>query len=200
MLNLMFSSSVTNFYGGLVSAVTLLDTYHTSTYNEDVEKSLSMIIILSDGVPTVGLTNPNQIKEKVKDAINGRYSLFTLGFGFYVDDTFLEKLAGQNQGIYRKIYIDLDTSLQLASFFDDVATPLAVNVAFNYLNVIDSNAVTQTEFPTYFGGSELVVAGKLPDSINYCSGGHDNYKAGHYYGSTCTGKCRGTFIDFRTPS
>ena len=121
-----------------------------------------MIIILSDGQPTSGITDLNQIKEKTKDAIDGRYSLFTLGFGNDVDHEFLEKLAGQNSGIFRKIFVDSDSSLQLTGFFDDVATPLLLNVQFTYPdNVIDNNAVTDTRFPSYFKGSELVVAGKL---------------------------------------
>ncbi|XP_072027285.1 inter-alpha-trypsin inhibitor heavy chain H3-like [Amphiura filiformis] len=158
----------TNFYGGLQHGVSLLDTFHNSTNNAYVEKSLSMIIILSDGQPTSGkIQNSELIKEKSKEAIKGRYTLFTLGFGSNVDDTFLEKLAGQNRGVYRKIYVDSDSSLQLAGFFDDVATPLLLNIEFNYpSDVIDNNIITQTDFPTYFKGSEIVVAGKLANGIN----------------------------------
>ena len=158
--------SGTNFYGGIEQGVSLLDTFHTSRNDEYVERSLSMIIILSDGQPTSGITNLNQIKEKTKDSIDGRYSLFTLGFGNDVDHKFLEKLAGQNRGIFRKIFVDSDSSVQLTGFFDDVATPLLLNVQFKYQeNVIDNNAVTDTTFPSYFKGSELVVAGKLMDEL-----------------------------------
>ena len=155
----------TNLYGGIEHGVSLLDTFHNSRddYNE---RSLSMIILLSDGQPTDGITNLNQIKEKTKELINGRYSLFTLGFGNDVDHEFLEKLAGQNSGIFRKILVDSDSSLQLTGFFDDVATPLLLNVQFSYQeDVVDNNAVTDTRFPSYFKGSELVVAGKLMDEL-----------------------------------
>ena len=165
MCNLL-NISGTDFYGGIEQGVSLLDTFHTSRNNDFIERSLSMIIILSDGQPTAGITNLNQIKEETKDSIDGRYSLFTLGFGDNVDHKFLEKLAGQNRGIFRKIFVDSDSGLQLAGFFDDVATPLLLNVQFNYQdNVIDNNAVTDTTFPTYFMGSELVVAGKLADEL-----------------------------------
>ena len=156
----------TNFYGGIEQGVSLLDTFHNSRDDEYIKRSLSMIIILSDGKPENGITNLNLIKEKTKELINGRYSLFTLGFGNDVDHEFLEKLAGQNSGIFRKILVDSDSSLQLTGFFDDVATPLLLNVQFSYQeDVVDNNAVTDTRFPSYFKGSELVVAGKLMDEL-----------------------------------
>ena len=156
----------TNFYGGIEQGVSLLDTFHKSRDDGYIKRSLSMIIILSDGQPTIGITNLNQIKEKTKVWIDGRYSLFTLGFGNDVDHEFLEKLAGKNSGTFRKIFVDSDSGLQLAGFFDDVATPLLLNVQFRYQeNVIDNNAVTDTRFPSYFKGSELVVAGKLTDEF-----------------------------------
>ncbi|XP_072025346.1 inter-alpha-trypsin inhibitor heavy chain H3-like [Amphiura filiformis] len=161
------ANGMTNFYGGLQRGVSLLDTFHNSTNNIYMEKSLSIVVILSDGQPSSGITSTELIKEKSKEAIKGKYTLFTLGFGNDVDDIFLEKLAGQNRGVYRKIYVDSDSSLQLAGFFDDVATPLLLKIEFNYpSDVIDNNIITQTDFPTYFMGSELVVAGKLANGIN----------------------------------
>lgn len=60
-----------------------------------------------------GETNPTKIQKNVQDAINGRYSLFCLGFGFDVSYAFLEKLALDNGGLARRIYEDSDSSLQL---------------------------------------------------------------------------------------
>ena len=150
--------------------ISLLENYHASNNHIYADRTLSMMIMLSDGLPSAGERNLNSIKELTKDKVDGRYSLFNLGFGNDVDDTFLEQLAGQNQGIFRKIHVDSDSSLQLAGFFDEVATPLFNNVQFRYSsNAVDVDSVTQTVFPTYFEGSELVVAGKLLDGVNEIS-------------------------------
>ena len=131
------------------------------------DTTLSMIIILSDGQPTAGISNPNEIVKLTKQNINGRYSLFTIGFGEGVDSDFLTKLAGQNQGSYRKIFVDSDSSLQLTGFFDDIASPLLINIQFEYTpNVVITSTVTETAFPSYFEGSELVVAGQLSEGYN----------------------------------
>lgn len=49
----------------------------------------------------------------MKEAIDGQYSLFCLGFGFDVSYAFLEKLALDNGGLARRIYEDSDSALQL---------------------------------------------------------------------------------------
>ncbi|XP_054451026.1 inter-alpha-trypsin inhibitor heavy chain H4 isoform X2 [Pteronotus mesoamericanus] len=124
--------------------------------------SISLIILLTDGDPTVGETDPTKIQRNVKDAIDGQYSLFCLGFGFDVSYNFLEKLALDNGGLARRIYEDSDAALQLQDFYQEVASPLMTAVTFEY----PSNSVkevTQNSFRLLFKGSEMVVAGKLQD-------------------------------------
>lgn len=53
------------------------------------------------------------IQENVQNAINGKYALFCLGFGFDVSYKFLEKMALSNGGIARRIYENADAALQL---------------------------------------------------------------------------------------
>lgn len=48
------------------------------------------------------------------------------------------------------------------SFYEEVSTPLLADIVINYLdNTVDPNTVTDTSFPSYFKGSEIIVAGKL---------------------------------------
>uniref|UniRef100_G1LNJ1 Inter-alpha-trypsin inhibitor heavy chain 4 n=1 Tax=Ailuropoda melanoleuca TaxID=9646 RepID=G1LNJ1_AILME len=126
------------------------------------EGTVSLIILLTDGDPTMGETNPARIQRNVKEAIDGQYSLFCLGFGFDVSYAFLEKLALDNGGLARRIYEDSDSALQLQDFYEEVANPLLTAVTFEYpSNVVEE--VSQDNFRLLFKGSEIVVAGKLRD-------------------------------------
>uniref|UniRef100_A0A452V3S5 Inter-alpha-trypsin inhibitor heavy chain 4 n=1 Tax=Ursus maritimus TaxID=29073 RepID=A0A452V3S5_URSMA len=126
------------------------------------EGTVSLIILLTDGDPTMGETNPARIQRNVKEAIDGQYSLFCLGFGFDVSYAFLEKLALDNGGLARRIYEDSDSALQLQDFYQEVANPLLTAVTFEYpSNVVEE--VSQDNFRLLFKGSEIVVAGKLRD-------------------------------------
>ncbi|XP_012382983.1 inter-alpha-trypsin inhibitor heavy chain H4 isoform X2 [Dasypus novemcinctus] len=124
--------------------------------------SVALIILLTDGDPTVGETNPARIQENVRKAIGGQFSLFCLGFGFDVNYAFLEKLGLDNGGLARRIYEDSDSALQLQDFYQEVANPLMTAVTFEYpSNAVET--VTQGNFRLLFKGSEMVVAGKLRD-------------------------------------
>ena len=83
--------SGTNINNAVLLAVELLDRSNQAELLPS--KSVSLIILLTDGDPTVGETNPTIIQNNVREAINGQYSLFCLGFGFDVNYPFLEKMA-----------------------------------------------------------------------------------------------------------
>uniref|UniRef100_A0A673UGZ3 Inter-alpha-trypsin inhibitor heavy chain 4 n=1 Tax=Suricata suricatta TaxID=37032 RepID=A0A673UGZ3_SURSU len=101
----------TNINGAMMTAVQLL----TNANRQELlpAGSVSLIILLTDGDPTVGETNPAKIQKNVQEAIADQYSLFCLGFGFDVSYAFLEKLALDNGGLARRIYEDSDSALQL---------------------------------------------------------------------------------------
>ncbi|XP_033065985.1 inter-alpha-trypsin inhibitor heavy chain H4 isoform X4 [Trachypithecus francoisi] len=150
----------TNINDAMLMAVQLLDSSNQEERLPD--RSVSLIILLTDGDPTVGETNPRNIQKNVREAVSGQYSLFCLGFGFDVSYAFLEKLALDNGGLARRIHEDSDSALQLQDFYQEVANPLLTAVTFEY----PSNAVeeiTQNNFRLLFKGSEMVVAGKLQD-------------------------------------
>ncbi|XP_017199117.3 inter-alpha-trypsin inhibitor heavy chain H4 isoform X2 [Oryctolagus cuniculus] len=146
----------TDINEALLLAVSLLD----HEQEELRAGSVSLLILLTDGEPTQGKTNPTEIQRNVREAIGGRYSLFCLGFGFNVNYPFLEKLALDNGGLARRVYEDSDAALQLQDFYQEVAHPQLTSVTFEY----SSNAVeevTRDSFRMHFLGSEMVVAGKL---------------------------------------
>jgi hypothetical protein len=123
----------------------------------------SLIIFLTDGEPTVGVTDPSLIQKFIQNAnANLTIPIFSLGFGEGADFPFLRKLSLQNYGFGRKIYEASDAALQLKGFYNEIASPLLSKVVFNYtspeFNITD---LTVTEFPTIFGGNEVVVAGRL---------------------------------------
>lgn len=127
--------------------------------------SVSLIILVSDGDPTVGELKLSKIQKNVKQHIQDNISLFSLGIGFDVDYDFLKRLSNDNRGIAQRIYGNQDTSSQLKKFYNQVSTPLLRDVQFNYPHTSVTD-VTQNSFPNYFGGSEIVVAGKFdPDKL-----------------------------------
>ncbi|XP_036414972.1 inter-alpha-trypsin inhibitor heavy chain H3-like isoform X5 [Colossoma macropomum] len=125
------------------------------------EGSASILILLTDGAPNTGESDPTRIQANVKEAIGGKFPLYCLGFGFDVNFDFLEKMALENNGLARRIYEDSDADLQLQGFYEEVAVPLLTGVHLNYAGAAN---VTQTRFSHYYNGSEIVVAGQITDN------------------------------------
>ncbi|CAH2316526.1 inter-alpha-trypsin inhibitor heavy chain H6 [Pelobates cultripes] len=121
---------------------------------------IPLIIFLTDGEATSGVTSTNRILDNVHKAMGENISLFCLAFGEDADYNLMRRLSLENRGIARRIYEYSDATLQLKGFYDEIASPLLFDIELAYLGETTYN-VTQTLFPNYFQGSELVVTGKL---------------------------------------
>uniref|UniRef100_A0A8D0EM25 Inter-alpha-trypsin inhibitor heavy chain 4 n=1 Tax=Strix occidentalis caurina TaxID=311401 RepID=A0A8D0EM25_STROC len=149
------ASGGTDINRALLTAVSVLDKAEKLP-----ERSVSMIILLTDGQPTSGESNVEVIQENIQKAVNGKYALFCLGFGFDVSYKFLEKMALSNGGIARRIYENADAALQLQGFYQEVATPILMKIEMQY----PENAVeglTKNNFKLFFEGSEIIVSGTV---------------------------------------
>uniref|UniRef100_A0A8B9CJ83 Inter-alpha-trypsin inhibitor heavy chain 4 n=1 Tax=Anser brachyrhynchus TaxID=132585 RepID=A0A8B9CJ83_9AVES len=136
------------------------------------EQSVSMIILLTDGQPTSGESKVEVIQENIQKAVNGKYALFCLGFGFDVSYNFLEKMALSNGGIARRLYENADAALQLQGFYQEVATPILMKIEMRY----PENAVeglTKNNFKLFFEGSEIIVSGKISNELDLLPHGSD---------------------------
>ncbi|KAM4037088.1 inter-alpha-trypsin inhibitor heavy chain H5 [Anomaloglossus baeobatrachus] len=148
----------TNINGGIQTASNLLKDYLAN--NGKHEKSVSLIIFLTDGRPTIGEIESSRILGNTKNVIQEKFCLFSIGIGNDVDFHLLEKLSLENCGMMRRISEDEDAALQLKGFYDEIGTPLLSDIRINYPE--DSvEYITQNMFYNYFNGSEIVVAGKL---------------------------------------
>lgn len=143
----------------------------------------NVIIFLTDGQPTVGVTNTNEIRSNVrrenyyKDG-SGKTLLksviYCLAFGFDMNFDFLSNLAEENGGNARQIYERIDANAQLVYFFDEVSDPYLSQVSFSICQTshsegaivkifVDEENISRKEFPYYFTGSEIVVVAQIPE-------------------------------------
>ncbi|XP_017267087.1 inter-alpha-trypsin inhibitor heavy chain H5 [Kryptolebias marmoratus] len=122
--------------------------------------SVSLIIFLTDGRPTIGELQSTSILKNTRSAVQEKFCIFTIGIGNDVDYRLLEHMALENCGMMRRISEEADASAMLKGFYDEIGTPLLSDISINYTeNSVDF--VTQNLFTNYFNGSEIVIAGKL---------------------------------------
>ncbi|EHH51255.1 hypothetical protein EGM_10595 [Macaca fascicularis] len=151
----------TNLNGGLLQGIEILNQVQESL--PELSNHASILIMLTDGDPTEGVTDRSQILKNVRNAIRGRFPLYNLGFGHNVDFNFLEVMSMENNGRAQRIYEDRDATQQLQGFYSQVAKPLLVDVDLQYPQDAVL-ALTQNRHKQYYEGSEIVVAGRIADN------------------------------------
>lgn len=86
---------------------------YLSRKDESHHHSVSLIIFLTDGRPTVGVLQSPTIISNTKDAVQEKFCLFTIGMGDDVDYRLLERMSLDNCGTMRRIPEDADATLML---------------------------------------------------------------------------------------
>uniref|UniRef100_A0A3B4URY8 Inter-alpha-trypsin inhibitor heavy chain 5 n=1 Tax=Seriola dumerili TaxID=41447 RepID=A0A3B4URY8_SERDU len=148
----------TNIDDAIQTGSTLLRRYLSGP--DASPNSVSLIIFLTDGRPTVGEIQSTAILGNTRSAVEEKFCIFTIGIGNDVDYRLLERMALENCGMMRRIHEEADASAMLKGFYDEIGTPLLSDIRINYTE--DSvKYVTQHMFTNYFNGSEIVIAGKL---------------------------------------
>ena len=154
---------MTNIHDALIAAlnVTAAGTAQQS------KKADPIIVFLTDGDPTWGITDMGEIQSRVKAANKvQQVPIFCLGFGFGVEFPFLRKLSLQNRAMARIIYETSDAALQLQNFYSEISSPALSNVNFTYTSdLYQVTNLTRTQFSRFFKGSEIIVAGKVETDV-----------------------------------
>merc|ERR1712038_421302 len=128
----------------------------------------TMVVFLTDGNPSSGVTDKSEIKSNVKSANTGaEFPVFTIAFGEDADFNLVKDIAAENEGAAKRIYEGSDAALQLENFYAEISSPLLSNLRLQYVGgLVDTASLSKTEAKTLFRGREVIVAGKLSNEAN----------------------------------
>ncbi len=155
----------TNFAGGMLKGIEILKNNGNADY-------IQLLVILTDGQPTVGITSPDAILNLASEQlVQTQISINTLGFGQSLNFDLLVSLALSNRGISQRIYEGEDAADQLEGFYQEITSPILRSITVSFPpNTLES--VSDLDFPLLFEGSEIVVAGKFEDDV--CQSGSES--------------------------
>ena len=152
----------TNIHGAMVDALNLVtDVLHAETAVPNNTKSI--IVFLTDGEPTTGITSGPEIQKLIGRANEKlEVPIYGLAFGRGADLALIKAISLKSGAFARKIFEGSDAAIQLEDFYRELANPLLNDVKFQYVGeAFNNDSITNTDFKTYFKGSEYVVAGKI---------------------------------------
>jgi len=118
-----------------------------------------IILFLTDGLPTVGETDPARILARVRERSHENVRLFTFGVGYDVNSALLDALAGENHGASAYILPGENLEERVSAFYGKINRPVlaGARIDFGEVAVYD---LYPSPLPDLFLGSQTVLAGR----------------------------------------
>jgi Ca-activated chloride channel family protein len=153
----LYARDNTDIEGALTTGLEILA-------ESEEREAAKVVVFLTDGLPTAGVTDERLIAQSVRRANDGvGASIHVFGVGYDVNTHLLDRLAAENHGAV--VYVEPGHSLEraLTEFYGQIAHPLLteVEIAFEGMEVSE---VYPQQVPDLFVGSSLVLTGKYRPS------------------------------------
>jgi Ca-activated chloride channel family protein len=126
----------------------------------DASDRPKMLIFMTDGLPTVGVTNPAKIIDNARVARGeSRTRLFTFGVGYDVNTALLDKLASENGGVADYVEPKEDLELKVSNFFAKVNYPVLTDLALD-MGGVETDFMYPRTLPDLFRGAQVTLIGR----------------------------------------
>ncbi len=122
-----------------------------------------LIVFLTDGKPTMGITNRNELLSAITRRNRQQVRIFSFGIGVDLSTRLLDELSEQNHGSSNYVDPGANMELEMSSFFDKVDYPALSGVRLD-IDGIDVYDIYPTELQDLFFGEQLTILGRYRNS------------------------------------
>jgi Ca-activated chloride channel family protein len=122
------------------------------------EGRLGVVVFLTDGMATVGETNPERIADQAERG-RGPFRVFAFGIGYDVNTYLLDRLTERARGVTEYIRPGGDIEQTVASLASKIASPVLTDLALQ-ADGVELYELQPHSLPDLYGGDELVVFGR----------------------------------------
>jgi len=129
---------------------------------ETTEDRPYTVLFLTDGRPTVGVTEITDILKNVAEANTTRTRIFVFGVGNDVNTHLLDKISGANQGLSEYLSLQEDIELKVSSLFDKIRKPVLTHVKLEVPDVLIRDHYP-SEPGDLFAGTQLTLLGRYQE-------------------------------------
>jgi Ca-activated chloride channel family protein len=160
-ISTIYARSLTNISGAFDVAVPQFSTANDSTAN--------IIIFLTDGEATAGITNTEQLIQHINNLIQTTETnilLFSFGIGSYVNEQLLTQISLDNNG-FATFLLNDELEEVLTTFYQQIRNPVLLNTSISF-NPQYLNQIFPDPLPNLYKGQQMIVSGRYsnPGNIN----------------------------------
>ena len=117
-----------------------------------------VVVFLTDGLPTVGTRNPEEIVANIKKTSGVR--IFSFGIGSDVNTQLLDQIAEGTRAFSQYVLANEDLELKVSNFYTRIKEPALTNLKLDLSGGVRTAKMYPADLPDLFKGDQLVVAGR----------------------------------------
>jgi Ca-activated chloride channel homolog len=119
-----------------------------------------VVIFLTDGQPTIGTTDEDQILAGVKRSGTGRTRVFCFGIGTDVNTHLLDRITEETRAFSQYVLPEEDLEVKVSGFFSKIKEPVLANPTLTFTGDIRATKCYPSPLPDLFKGEQLVLVGR----------------------------------------
>ncbi|GAB4424128.1 MAG: hypothetical protein Kow00106_21020 [Anaerolineae bacterium] len=128
----------------------------------DRERS-TVVLFLTDGLPTEGETNTARILEHVNRLAPPNVRIFTFGVGDDVDTFLLDQLSQDFRGAGTYVRPGERVDEEVSSLYSKISAPVLTDVELDVDGVLVEEMFPGRPLPDLFAGTQLIIVGRYRD-------------------------------------
>ncbi len=119
-----------------------------------------VVIFLTDGRPTIGATDEDQIVANVKKENDGRSRIFCFGIGTDVNTHLLDRVTETTRAASQYVLPEEDLEVKVSNFFAKIKEPVLANPTLKFTGAVRVSKLYPSPLPDLFKGEQLVLVGR----------------------------------------
>jgi Ca-activated chloride channel family protein len=123
-----------------------------------------VVVFLTDGCPTVGATDENEIVSAAKRRADGKARVFCFGIGTDVNTHLLDRIAEETRAATQYVLPEEDIEVKVSNFFSKIKDPVLANPEIHFSGGVRVSELYPSPLPDLFKGQQLVLVGKYSGS------------------------------------
>lgn len=123
----------------------------------------TVVLFLTDGLPTEGETDASAILDNVKTAAPGNTRIFTFGVGDDVDTFLLDQLYQAFRGAGTYVRPDERIDEEVSNLYNKISAAVLANIELDIDGVMVEDMYPAAPLPDLFVGTQLIVVGRYRD-------------------------------------
>ncbi|GAB4269873.1 MAG: VIT domain-containing protein [Candidatus Rifleibacteriota bacterium] len=127
--------------------------------NESKTGNPKFILFVTDGKPTAGQTNPDDIQKAIEKLNTKGIRIFTFGVGDNLNAQLIDNLAEENGGVSDYVSEDEDLEVKLSSLFSRLTHPVLTDVSLQFHNV-EVSQIYPRKIHDVFRDSNILILGR----------------------------------------